>query len=134
MKKFLVTTILFMLALTMVANDQLYKMLDKIPLDLSIGIEQPNEVKLNDFTAAIAPVAPTEAALNISAGESMEGDFGGWYRYDFAEDPFDGRLELLVVGEPLPTPIMTLLVAFGTIGIILVNKNNKWSKQDTTLR
>lgn len=133
MKKFLITTIIFMLALTVVANDELYKMVYQIPLDLSIGIEQPKEAKLNDFTTVMAPVAPVRLVTSSGAEEYIDEHFSDWYKYDFAEDPFDGRLELLVMGEPLPTPLTTLLVALGTIGIILMN-NNRWSKQEKTLR
>ena len=133
MKKFLIITILFMLALTVVASDDLYKLIDKIPIDIATGIEQSKEAKINDFTAVMAPVTPAKLVSPVSAGERVDERFGGLYRHDFAEEPFDGRLSL-IMGTPLPTPFTTLLVAFGTIGIILVNKNNKWSKQDTTLR
>lgn len=132
MKKIVIATVLFLLALTVVANDQLYKMIDQLPLDLSIGIEQPKEAKLNDFTAVMAPIAPAILVTSSGAGERIDEHFSGWYKYDFAETPFDGRLEVYVIGEPLPTPIMTLLVTLGTVGIICMNKN-KWSKQDKTL-
>ena len=132
MNKLLITVILFLLALTVVANDQLKSLLEKIPLDLTAGIEHPAEPNITDFTKAVASPIPAQTRMPDTYLEPVDGSFTGWYRYDFAETPFDGRLEMLVVGEPLPTPLTTLLVAIGTVGILYMS-NRKSSKQDKTL-
>jgi len=60
--------------------------------------------------------------------ESDPGYYGGYnadsfYQLDFSEDPFDGMIEILVVGEPLPTPVVTLLVALAAGALCLLGKN-----------
>ena len=47
-------------------------------------------------TEAIVPFAPVN-------------DY--WYTQDFAEDQFDGRIEVAVVGEPLPSTTVTVFLA-----------------------
>lgn len=133
MKKFLITTILFMLALTVVAYEQsLYKLLDEVHMDLTVGIKQPETVDIADFSKPVSTAALTNVKQPTAYISSVDALYSGWYTHDFAETPFDGRLEILVMGEPLPTPVTTLLVAFMTVGIIYMNRN-KWSKQEKTL-
>lgn len=48
-----------------------------------------------------------------------------FYNIDFSEDPFDGKIQILVMGEPLPSPLTTLICCFGVIGILLYYKKKK---------
>ena len=48
-----------------------------------------------------------------------------FYNVDFSEDPFDGKIQILVMGEPLPSPLTTLICCFGVIGILLYCKKKK---------
>ena len=62
--------------------------------------------------------------------ESDPGYYGGYnpdsfYQLDFSEDPFDGMIEILVVGEPLPTPVVTLIVALAAGALFLLYKNRR---------
>ena len=38
-------------------------------------------------------------------------DHDGFFKLDFAEDPFRGNIEIMVIGEPLPPATVTLLIA-----------------------
>ncbi len=65
--------------------------------------------------------------------KKIEGDpgyYGGYsaesfYQLDFSEDPFDGMVEILVVGEPLPAPAVTLIVALAAGALFLLYKNRR---------
>lgn len=48
-----------------------------------------------------------------------------FYNVDFSADPFDGKIQILVMGEPLPSPLTTLICCFGVIGILLYCKKKK---------
>lgn len=48
-----------------------------------------------------------------------------FYNIDFSEDPFDGKIQVFVMGEPLPSPLTTLICCFGVIGILLYYKKKK---------
>ena len=52
-------------------------------------------------------------------------DTDTFYKLDFSEAPFDGRIEILVLGEPLPSPVVTLLIAFAAGGIFLLYRNRR---------
>lgn len=62
--------------------------------------------------------------------ESDAGFHGGFdadsfFRLDFAEEPFDGNIELLVVGEPLPASTVTLLIALAAGAGFLLYSNRR---------
>jgi hypothetical protein len=62
--------------------------------------------------------------------ESDAGFHGGFevdpfFRLDFSEDPFDGNIEVLVMGEPLPASTVTLLVALAAGAGLLLYSNRK---------
>lgn len=61
--------------------------------------------------------------------ESDPGYYGGYeadsfYQLDFSKDPFDGMIEI-VVGEPLPAPAVTLIVALAAGALFLLYKNRR---------
>ena len=58
------------------------------------------------------------APINVISSES--GYYSGYnaqgfYEIDFSEMPFDGELEVLVIGEPLPSSAVTLIVALALV-------------------
>lgn len=62
--------------------------------------------------------------------ESDPGYYGGYnsdsfYQLDFSEDPFSGMIEILVVGEPLPAPAVTLIIALAAGALLLLYKNRR---------
>jgi len=61
--------------------------------------------------------------------QSDPGYYGGYnaesfYQLDFSNDPFDGMIEI-VIGEPLPAPVVTLIVALAAGALFLLYKNRK---------
>ena len=125
MKKLLITIVLFLLALTVVAGNSLYAYIDQTS-NLKEGLPEMAPVQINDFSTILAttPTAPSRQHSLINSTDNERTYSAAWYRTDFAEDPFDGRIELFF-GEPLPTPFTTLLVAFVTVGIIYMCKKTK---------
>lgn len=52
-------------------------------------------------------------------------DTDTFFKLDFPEAPFDGRIEVLVAGAPLPSPSVTLLVAFAAGAIFLLYNDRR---------
>lgn len=48
----------------------------------------------------------------------------GFYQLDFSKDPFDGVIDI-VIGEPLPAPAVTLVVALAAGALFLLYKNRR---------
>ena len=48
-----------------------------------------------------------------------------FYSLDFSENPFDGLTDIYVMGEPLPAPTVTLIVALAAGAAFLLYKNRK---------
>ena len=62
--------------------------------------------------------------------QSDPGYYGGYnadsfYQLDFSEDPFNGMIEIYVIGEPLPAPAVTLIVALAAGALFLLYKNRR---------
>ena len=132
MKKLLITLVLFMLALTVIAAPDLTPLLKDQDYHLNIGIQLPKTPAINDFSQPFA-IEKTYDIPVVRSAENIDSYLGPiWYKQDFAESPFDGTIELLVIGESLPTPAATLLAALLTAGIIIMY-THKSSKQEKTL-
>ena len=71
-----------------------------------------------DFTAANVKIAS-------DAGFHGGYDIDGFYHLDFSQDPFDGRIEILALGEPLPASTVTLLVALAAAAGLLLYNNRR---------
>ena len=67
----------------------------------------------NGFTPAKITV------LSSDSGYSTGYDVEGFYQLDFSAMPFDGSIEVLVVGEPLPDTAVTLIVALGLVAVFM---------------
>ena len=52
-------------------------------------------------------------------------DENSFYSQDFSENPFNGYIEVLVMGEPLPASTVTLIVALAAGAAFLLYKNRK---------
>ena len=112
MKKIFLTTILFLLALSILA----------VEMD---NITAPMIAPSSGFTLEQVLQAPTTVTYNAPAYTELPNEqlgntemYSYWAATDFAEDPFDGIMEVCVIGSPLPSPLMTLIAALGTLGII----------------
>ena len=123
MTKIFITVILFMLALSILASpsqQELQALLKDQHLDLTYGVMLPPQKPYNDFSTIAKPpyYMPLFSHPMWQEPDGFLSPYSFWYHTDFAADPFDGRIEPLVVGEPLPSTAVTLLIAFGMLGII----------------
>ena len=82
---------------------------DPIPLNYGVKEQKHN---ISDFSTY--KLFNTETRQSISLNTEAIVPFApindAWYLQDFAEDPFNGRMEV-VIGEPLPSAPVTLFLA-----------------------
>lgn len=99
----------------------------RTPYKLNYGVAYQPTTKINDFSTPVAEYAKTSGldAVTYSVSNESISRFSDWYHLDFSTEPFDGRIEPLVLGEPLPSPGLTLALALGTAGIILYSRKRK---------
>ena len=83
------------------------------PIPLNYGVKKAEPFKLQDFSRVklLNENADSSISLNSEAIVPFSPVNDYWYIQDFAEDPFDGRIEVLVMGEPLPSVPLTIFVA-----------------------
>ena len=88
---------------------ELFNQVKTEPYQLAYGVQYPI-FDIKDFSniLKINPSNPVQTNLNTEAIVPYSTD--AWYIQDFASDPFNGMIEVYVVGEPLPTPILTLFI------------------------
>jgi hypothetical protein len=89
-------------------------------IDLTQGIVLPPAMKYNDFSNA----KPTKAYTHVRIQDSYfynESISNGWYSFDFAEDPFDGVIEIWAVGQPSASTTTTLIISC-LVGLLLISK------------
>ena len=83
------------------------------PIPLNYGVKEVEPFKLQDFSK-IKPLnekADSSISLNSEAIIPFSPVNDYWYTQDFSEDPFDGKIEILVIGEPLPSVPLTLFIS-----------------------
>ena len=70
---------------------------------------------------------PGTVTLNVSSDPGYYAGYqsDGFFHLDFSEKPFDGSIEILIMGEPLPASTVTLLVALGAGALLLLYKNRR---------
>ena len=138
MKKIFITTLLFFIALSVLASSQqqllLQELLKDPILDLTHGITlQKDQKPFNDFSDIVRqPLQPTTRPIVIDIEQDgYISPYKGWYDTDFAADLFDGRIEILVMGEPLPSATQTIILTLGVLAILLYCRNTKWKQSET---
>jgi len=117
--KYILAILLTILALTATASSGLQQLLKDIPADhLAVGVPMVQAPAISDFNNIPREgYRPVTYWMTSNANESFYPGVN-WYHYDFAADPFDGRIEVLVVGEPLPSASMTIFIMAAIVGII----------------
>ncbi len=56
-------------------------------------------------------------------------DTDSFFKLDFSENPFDGEIEVILTGEPLPPSTVTLLIALAAgAGFIFLNNRKKQAR------
>ena len=70
---------------------------------------------------------PVSLKLKVAGDSGFYGGFDtdGFYQLDFPEEPFDGKIDILVMGEPLPASTVTLLVALAAAAGLLLYNNRR---------
>ena len=96
--------------------------------NLAYGITIPETQKFNDFSKLMIPVSTYQMnkfkvdsdnnLIELSPGNNF-------YKVDFTEDPFDGMIEVWVVGEPSTSTNLTLLIA-GLLGLAMFMYKKKY--------
>ena len=138
MKKIFITTLLFFIALSVLAASSQQLLLQALLKDqtfnLTQGITLPKDQKpFNDFSDIVRqpPQSTTWRTSIVVEPDGHINPYKGWYDYDFAADPFDGRIEILVMGEPLPSATQTIMLTLGVLAILLYCRNTKWRQSET---
>lgn len=68
----------------------------------------------------------SSVSIGSDAGFYSGIDTESFFKLDFSENPFDGNIEILVMGEPLPPATVTLLIALAAgAGLLLYNNRRK---------
>lgn len=135
MKKIFITTLLFFIALSILASAiqrDLQLLLKDQTFDLAYGIELPKDPKpFNKFDYADMPAyVPYKYVISETNDGHIE-PYKSWYEQDFASDPFDGKIEVFVMGEPLPSASQIMILTLGVLAILLYCRNTKWKQLKT---
>ena len=124
MKK-LLFVLFFFLAVDVMASSELYNLIKDPSYNLAYGIELKDQRPFNDFSnLRSAKVLP---AYTLSTDYPMLNDHmcDWWYKTDFAADPFDGQIEIMIMGEPLPSTTITLLISIALAGLLLYKNKSR---------
>jgi len=136
MKKIFIATLLFFLALTLLGSSlqkNLEQLLRDSSINLTTGITLPKDPKpFNQFNYSDIPVPNQYYEYTIdTTPDGYISPYKAWYEQDFASDPFDGRIEVLVMGEPLPSASQTMILTLGVLAILLYCRDTKWKQLKT---
>ena len=117
--KYILTILLLLIALTATATS-LDELLRDLPYpSLNQGITLPKSTPINNFTTLMGE--PSQLYKHFVSVDGIpagaDKPYISFYKQDFSEDPFDGRIEI-IIGEPLPSPAQTLLIVLVVGGII----------------
>ena len=111
--KFLLTAFLFILSVSLFSldSDKLFEY--STPINLTQGIQYPELKNINDFTNIPENITPfySNPVFNESKEAIVPFNSNSFYNLDFNEDPFNGCLELAVIGEPCLSVNLTLLIS-----------------------
>ena len=135
MKKIFITTLLLFITLSILASAiqrDLQLLLKDQTFNLAYGIELPKDPKpFNEFKYTDIPAFVSYQPYISSEPDGYMAPYKAWYEQDFASDPFDGRIEVYVMGEPLPSATQTMFLTLGVLAILLYCRNTKWKQLKT---
>ena len=117
--KYLLALILTFVVVTCTAYD-LQDLLKYHTCNLAYGIQIPDTgIDVYDFSQRYPnKMQSYDSHMSISGEPILMGSYDSWYWSDFSSDPFDGIIEVLVVGEPLPSSTVTFFLALGLVGLV----------------
>lgn len=120
MKKLLIFLFLLLSATLLGQEDTLFKSKKslndllktmKVDYNLASGFEVNKDFNITDFSKAVTPTPNNQVSHIVNSEAIVPFSTDYWYTQDFASDPFNGMIEVYIVGEPLPTPILTIFIA-----------------------
>lgn len=126
-KIFLIATLLFLslFAIALSPADQ-ELLIRQSPLELSPAATRIPQIRLNDFSRSYRYEAVKEIIPGIYIPIETDGydkPYSAWYKADFDSDPFDGKIEIIPMGEPLPGGLISLCIGLVFAGIIMWKHN-----------
>lgn len=140
MKKFLTILILFAALFTFGQQVQTFKQKVNLTdflvnynnkdIQLAQGVDLskiPDTKKINDFSKPFPTTEYKMVAYNVNSENNFFAGYAtdSFYNTDFAEDPFDGVIQVLVMGEPLPSQTVSLILGVLTVFSIVYLKKHK---------
>ena len=121
MKK-LIVLFLLLISITSFAKSDLYDLLKDSQMDLAYGVVLPDLPNYADFSVRFS--TNTSAAVHTSSFEAFipfQEAADKWYLCDFAEDPFNGVIEIYAVGQPSASTTATLIISL-LCGLLMFRK------------
>ena len=113
--KLILTSILSLLSISLFSLDTETLLQYSTPLNPSQGLlfSIDNNQSINDFSNIPKDIPVYKAGYSIDneAIIPFSPIQNHWYAQDFSTSPFDGQLEILVMGEPTPPVTISLLIA-----------------------
>ena len=106
---FIISTVVF--SMDSKTQEYLLKYYTDNHYNLAYDVKQPTALKFNDFSKIYKTNDTFLSSSSVNSEAIVPYPVSEWYKQDFAEDPFDGRIEIYVVGEPLPSINISLLIA-----------------------
>lgn len=83
------------------------------PIPLNYGIKKTESFKLQDFSKIKLLNEKANSSISLNSEDIVPfvpiNDL--WYIQDFSEYPFDGKIEILAMGEPLPSVPLTIFIS-----------------------
>ena len=123
MNKFFLTVVLFLLTLAICAFSQVDQelLLRQAPIELQPLVHQPVAQRMGDFTHTYQYENVREILPGMYMpleADGFKSPYNRWYLDDFSQAPFDGKIEIVAMGEPLPDTIITFCIMLAFAGII----------------
>ena len=99
---------------------------DSIKISLGDGFADKDGIQFGYATDA-AGSGFTPANVKVSSDPLFSYNYNpaSFYEYDFSKDPFDGNIEVLNFGTPLPSSTVTLLIALAAAAGLLLYNNRR---------
>ena len=118
MKRILII-LLFVFSLTSFGLD--LSSVIKTEFNLAEGIVLPELTDISDFSNIKS--SGIHPSTKVDVGPLFDdGIANGWYVSDFASDPFDGVIEIYMVGQPSASVNATLAISLAAVLILLYKK------------
>ena len=94
-------------------------------VDLAYGINIPEQPVINDFSHVV--MKGSHASIKVQEGYYLDDALvSRWYHTDFDEDPFDGRIEIMMSGQPSASVNATILISMVVASLLIYKKKTAY--------